>query len=132
MLNGLIFLFPLYRYNQPGLLYSPWQAEGVRNFMPLFILAAVITLLPLISIFFFGDRKRQKSMVWMSIISIFAFIAVMLMRISNLKNGTPPVAHFEYVLPGVLVTLGGIVFEFLALRGIRADDRLIKSMDRLR
>jgi hypothetical protein len=132
MLNGLLFLFPLYRYNQPGLLYSPWQNETVRNYMPLFIVAAVVTLLPLVAIFFFSDRKRQKGMVWMSIISIFAFISLMLMRISNLKNGTPPVANFEYMLPGVLVTIGALVFEILALRGINKDEKLIKSLDRLR
>ncbi len=132
MLNGLLFLFPLYRYNQPGLLYSPWQTETVRNYMPLFIVAAAVTVLPLVAIFLYSDRKRQKGMVWLSIISILAFIALMLMRISNLKNGTPPVGHLEYMLPGVLVTVGGLVFEILALRGINRDEKLIKSLDRLR
>ncbi len=132
MLNGLLFLFPLYRYNFPGLVYSPWQYEGVRNYMPLFIIAAVITLLPLVAIFFYKDRKRQKGTAWLSVIGIFAFIALMLMRISNLKNGTPAVAHFEYVLPGVLVTVGALVLEVLALRGIQKDEKLIKSLDRLR
>jgi hypothetical protein len=132
MFNGLLFLFPLYRYNESNLLYSPWKNETVRNYMPLFIIAAVATLLPLVAIFFFGDRKRQKGMTWMGIISIFAFISVMLMRVSNLKNGTPPVANFEYMLPGVLVTVVAMVFEFLALKGIRKDEKLIKSLDRLR
>jgi hypothetical protein len=131
MFNGLLFLFPLYRYNF-RLPYSPWQNETVRNYMPLFIVAAVVTLLPLIAIFFFSDRKRQKGMVWMSIISIFAFISLMLMRISNLKNGTPPVQNFEYMLPGVLVTVAALVFEILAIRGINKDEKLIKSLDRLR
>jgi hypothetical protein len=132
MLNGLLFLFPLYRYNYPNMLYSPWQYESVRNYIPLFIMAAVATVLPLVTIFFFGDRKRQKGMVWLSLLSIFAFIAVMLMRVSNLKNGKATITNFEYVLPGVLVTIGGIVFLILALRGINKDEKLIKSLDRLR
>jgi hypothetical protein len=134
MLNGLLFLFPLYRYNHPmgGMIPSPWQYESVKTYVPLFILAAVITVLPLVSIFMFGDRKRQKGMVWISIISISGFISLMLMRVSNLKNATPPAANFEYVLPGVLVTLGALVFLVLALRGIRHDEKLIKSLDRLR
>ncbi len=132
MLNGLLFILPLYRYNYPNMLYSPWQYESVRNYIPLFILAAVVTIMPLVTIFFFKDRKRQRGMVWLSIISIFAFIAVMMMRVSNLKNGSLSIAHFEYVLPGVLVTLGGLVFLILALQGIRKDDKLIKSLDRLR
>lgn len=132
MLNGLLFIFPLYRYNFPNLAYSPWQYESVRTFIPLFLIAAVATILPLIAIFFYGDRKRQRGMVWICLLAIFAFIAVMLMRVSNLKNGSPPVTHFEYVLPGVLVTIGGMIFLILALRGIRNDERLIKSLDRLR
>lgn len=132
MLNGLLFIFPLYRYNYPNMLYSPWQYESVRTFMPLLILAAVATIMPLVSIFFFNDRKRQGGMVGMSMVSIFAFIAVMLMRVGNLKNGSPSITNFEYVLPGVLVTLGGLVFLILALRGIRKDEKLLKSLDRLR
>ncbi len=132
MLNGLLFIFKLYRYNQTGLLYSPWQYEGVLNFMPLLLIAAVITILPLVAIFFYGDRKRQRGLVILSMVSIFAFISVMLMHVSNLKNGAVPVGNFEYMLPGFLVTIGGLVFEVLALRGIRKDDKLIKSLDRLR
>ena len=127
MLNG-----PLYRYNFPNLAYSPWQYESVRTFIPLFIIAAVITILPLVAIFLYGNRKRQRGTAWVSIISIFSFFSVMLMRVSNLKNGSPTVSHFEYVLPGVLVTVGGLIFLILALRGIRKDERLIKSLDRLR
>lgn len=100
--------------------------------MPLFIVAAIITLLPLVTIFFYQDRKRQKGMVWLSMIGIVAFIALALMRIANLKNGSPPVANFEYVLPGMLVVLAALVLEFLALRGIQKDEKLIRSMDRLR
>jgi heme/copper-type cytochrome/quinol oxidase subunit 1 len=56
----------------------------------------------------------------------------MLMRVSNLRNGSPSIAHFEYVLPGVLVVLAAMVFLVLALQGIRKDEKLIKSLDRLR
>lgn len=132
MINGLLFLFPLYRYNFAGLLYAPWQVERAVNFMPLFILAALVTMLPLIAIFFFGNRKRQRGLVVLSMVSVFAFLSVMMMHVSNLKNGTPTVAHFEYLLPGFLVTIVALVFEVLALRGIRKDDKLIKSLDRLR
>jgi len=132
MMNGLLFILPLYRFNYPNMVYSPWQNEGVRNYIPLFILAAIATVLPLVSIFFFKDRKRQRGMVWLSIISIFAFVAVMLMRVSNLRNGALTISHFEYMLPGVLVTLGAMVFLVLALQGIRKDEKLIRSLDRLR
>ena len=132
MMNGLLFIMPLYRYNFANLAYAPWQYESVRNYIPLFITAAVTTVLPLVAIFFFKDRPRQRGMVWLSIISIITFIALMLMRVSNLRNGSPAIAHFEYVLPGVLVVLVSMVFLVLALQGIRKDEKLIKSLDRLR
>ena len=132
MANGLLFISPLYRFNYAGLAYSPWQYESVKNYLPLMILAALITVLPLVAIFFFSDRKRQKGMVWLSVISISGFFSLMLMRVANLKSGTPPVANLEYVLPGALPCVAAIVFLILALRGIKKDDKLIKSLDRLR
>ena len=48
MFNGLLFICPLYKFNYPqgGMIPSPWQEEGVRNYMPLLILAAIITPSP--------------------------------------------------------------------------------------
>lgn len=132
MLNGLLFISPLYKYNYAGLAYAPWQMESVKNYSPLLIMATLITLLPLVTIFFFKDRKRQKGMVWLSLLGIGGFISVMFMRVANLKNGTPPVAHLEYVIPGFIPSVIAIIFLFLALSGIRKDDKLIKSLDRLR
>jgi hypothetical protein len=132
MMNGLLFIFPLYHYKNPGLADAPWINESVRTYIPLFIIAAVITILPMIAIFFFKDRKRQKGMVWLSIISIFGFISVMMMRAANLQNSSPPITDFGYMVPGVLVTIAALVFLILALQGIRRDDKLIKSLDRLR
>ena len=132
MLNGLLFIFPLYRYNNPNPVYSPWQVEGVKGYLPLFILATIITILPLITIFLFGDRKRQRRFVWITMISTLSFIGMVVLRISNLKNSTPPISNFEYLLPGILVSFVALIFLFLALRGINKDEKLIRSMDRLR
>ena len=132
MLNALLFICPLYKYIYPDQALSPWVIEGVRSYIPLFLVAAVISILPLVSIFFYGNRKRQKGMVWISIISIFAFLGIVLMRVGALKNGTPPISNLQYLLPGMLVTIAALVFLILAMSGIRKDDKIIKSMDRLR
>ncbi len=133
-LNGLLFISPLYRYNYGtlGLAYSPWIVERVSTFTPLFAIAAVITLLPLVTIFFFKDRKRQKGMTIISAVSVITFITVMMMHVGNLKNGTPPATNFEYLLPGFIPCIIALVFLFFAIAGIRKDDKLVKSMDRLR
>jgi len=132
MLNGLLFLFPLYRYNVPNQVYSPWQLDKVTASLPLMIVAGVTTLLPLVTIFMFKDRKRQRGLIWITILSCFTLISLVLMRMNNLRNATPPAANLEYVLPGILVTFAAIFLLILALRGIRKDEQLIRSMDRLR
>lgn len=130
MLNGLLFLLPLFSYTAPG--FTDTRFEGVRQFIPLFIVAAVATLLPLVAIFFFMDRKRQRSLVWVSIIAAVSVTLLMMMRISSLKSETPPVTAVSYAIPGIIVTLPAIFFEVLALHGIWKDEKLVKSLDRLR
>jgi drug/metabolite transporter (DMT)-like permease len=130
MLNGLLFILPLYSYTAAG--FTDPRYEGVRQYIPLFIVAAIATLLPLLAIFFFMERKRQRGLVWLSMLASAGVFLLMLLRISSLKSAEPPASEFSYALPGILVTIAAIIFEILALRGIRKDEKLIKSLDRLR
>lgn len=130
--NALLFFIPIYKYNFPNQVYSPWQVEKVTSFIPLFIVAAVITVLPFVAIFLFKNRSRQKSMVWISFVSILSFLSIVLMRVNNLKSGTPTPGNFQYSIPGILVTVVAAICLIMAIRGIRRDDKLVKSMDRLR
>lgn len=129
-LSGALFIFPLYHYTLAGV--TAPIIMGAKNEYLLLLLAALMTLLPLIGIFMFKNRKRQKGLVWLSILSSIAFIAVMLMKIQNLKNATVPATNDNFALPGPIIPVVTIVFLFLALSGIRKDDALVKSVDRLR
>lgn len=135
MINGMLFLpsMSLYRYVVPtGITGGQVKFLSTTNYFPLLIVAAVITLLPLVAIFMFKDRKRQKGMVLLSIIAGVGFIALMIMKIGNLRNGTPPVADDSYSIPGALLPVLSLLFLILAHQGIRKDEKLIKSLDRLR
>lgn len=133
-LNGLLFISPLYKYNYGTmrLAYSPYQHESVNNYPLLLIVAVEMTLLPLVAIFFYKNRKRQKGAVWLSMISILGFLAILFMRVANLKNASPPATNMTYVLPGFIPCVIALIFLFFAMAGIRKDDKLVKSMDRLR
>jgi hypothetical protein len=128
--SGALFIFPLYHYTLGGAVEP--IIMGAKNEYALLLLTALMTLLPLISIFMFKNRKRQKGLVWLSILSSAAFIAVMLMKIQNLKNAQIPATNDNFALPGPIIPVIAIVFLFLALSGIRKDDALVKSVDRLR
>lgn len=132
MLCGLLFITKLYHVQMPSLTGVREQAYGVRDagHIALFIMAALVTVLPLVAIFFFGDRTRQKGMVWISILAVAGFIGLALMKIANEEAKVPgPQLTYDF---GLLLPVVAIVFLFLALAGIRKDAKLIKSLDRLR
>jgi hypothetical protein len=129
MVSGALFIFPLYRYTP---LNSAELFMGAKNYFPLLIFAALCTVLPMITIFMFGNRKRQKSMIWLSVLCCAAFIGLMLMHISELRNAVPAPAGDSYMVPGALLPVLSIICLFLAFSGIRKDEKLIRSVDRLR
>ena len=128
--SGALFIFPLYHYTVEGATSA--SLLGARNEYMLLVMAAIMTLLPLIAIFMFKNRKQQKGMAWISILSSAGFIAVMLMNIQKLKNAVPPATNDNFALPGPIIPALAIVFLLLALSGIRKDEALLKSVDRLR
>jgi hypothetical protein len=80
----------------------------------------------LINIFNFKDRSKQFRIT----------IGLLVLSLINVllywwKSGTPPFESGNYSL-GALLTLAVPVFLIMAARGIRKDDKLIKSADRLR
>lgn len=105
---------------------------SVRSHFPTLIIAVVMTLLPLITIFMFKNRKQQRGMVAAGLLACFSFIGVNLMRINNFNHTTAPApANGSYQL-GSVIPVVVVVFLILALRGISKDEKLVKSMDRLR
>lgn len=135
LLFGALFIFPVYEYVIP---HTVIGGLGSKNFLSaksdflLLIPAIFCVLLPAIAVFMFKDRKKQKNMVWLSILAACAFIALMLMQISSIKNGTPPPQSESFSIPGAAIPVLGIVLLFLAKSGINKDEKLVRSMDRLR
>ena len=103
----------------------------VTNHFPSLLLAVAMIVLPFIAIFFFKNRKRQRSLGVFSIVLCIAFISLSMMHIANFSNGTPPPQNGSYQA-GMVIPVIALVFIILAIGGIRKDEKLVKSMDRLR
>jgi len=104
----------------------------VTEHFPTLIIAVVMVLVPLIAIFMFKNRKQQRALTLMGILSCISFISVNLMRINNFNKVTAPSPTNGSYQAGSVLPAFVVLFLILALRGVNKDEKLIKSMDRLR
>ncbi len=125
LISALLFLDwhtgIVYKADIPGGLGLNVEYLKVTNHFPTLLIAVVMTVMPFIAIFLFGNRKRQRMFSIIGLLACISFIAVNLMRIENFKtNSTPPPVDGSYdagsVIPAVV-----IVFITLAMSGFRKD-----------
>lgn len=90
------------------------------------LLTVIIIAGTLINIFNFKARQKQ---LWITIGLIF--LSLLNILLYWWKSGVPPFESGNYSL-GALLSLAIPVFLFMAARGIRKDEKLVKSTDRLR
>jgi len=103
--------------------------ELIEKLLPLTALIILIPAISLVIIFIFKNRKIQMWLAISVIILIvgFIFVSIYYSWFVITEYGAELVPGFKMVIP-VLI----LIFSILAYRGIRKDDRLIKSNDRLR
>ncbi len=134
MVSGLLFMssIVLFKWATQATPTAPivqLQMFTARQDYPLTIIAGFMTILPLIAIFFFRDRARQRGLAMLGILASVAFSVVLFMKISGVQSDGSKV---EYGVLGALIPVAAIVFLILAIRGIRKDEKVLKSLDRLR
>jgi len=88
------------------------------------IVAALTGALAFINIFFFNNRKLQLRICIFGIILTLVLLALCFVEMSKFTAGSLALSCIIY--------FAILAFYIMALNGIRKDDRLIKSMDRLR
>jgi hypothetical protein len=121
----LTYRFPFYSGNTLDQNNQLQPARFVASFDILInILTAIIIVVSVITIFLFKNRKRQLRL------TIFALL-VSILNIVLYFNKLNKFIHGELSLSCVFAFLIAI-FLFVATRGIWRDEKLIKSLDRLR
>lgn len=88
------------------------------------VLAALAGLIALVTIFLFRNRKLQLKLCYAGIFITLAMLALYAVEVMNFIRGS--------VALWVIFYAAILVFYMLSVRGIRADQKLIKSLDRLR
>ena len=76
LMGAGLFMFDLYAGNKMVDGVTVKESINALNNYALLLIAVVVTILPLIAIFMFKSRKRQKMMSIMSIVANIGFIAL--------------------------------------------------------
>jgi hypothetical protein len=95
----------------------------------LFILAAIV--LSLIAIFLFRKRPLQMKMSLIALLATMAYCFINWMRIKEIFANNKMISNYSFGLASITPYFA-IVFILLACLGIRKDEKLVKSLDRLR
>lgn len=99
------------------------ELTGSSHFL-LMVLSVAIGLLAAVTIFLFKNRKLQMRLTWLGILLQIVVLAVYFQQIKTFVQGNYTLTSaLSFIIP---------IFFILAWLGIRKDEKLIKSMDRLR
>lgn len=117
-------------------LYVGKTAAGVEHIFELgndfllVILIIALGILAIISLFVFKNRKLQFKLAVFGVLLSIGFIILEYFRVESFKVDNQ-LQTGSYQL-GALLPILMVIFYFLAARGVYRDQKLIKSMDRLR
>ncbi|MBR6979455.1 MAG: DUF4293 domain-containing protein [Prevotella sp.] len=115
-------------------MYNLWMnmADGTRVFTPWPLFALLLLTCPLcvFAIFTYKNRKLQAGLCLSCFLLDFIWIGVFSLMF-YLKIADPDVKIGNIVFGTGLPFLAAVFF-FLARRGIKKDDKLIRDMDRIR
>ena len=137
------WLFPIATYQTPGdvydlMTYGLYTADGVKVpdadiSVPFSIVLSVIGAALIFTIFMYSNRKRQMRVVRGTYMLMLAVIAFMFITDNSVQAylGTDSQVEHHYGLSFVMPLIA-LILTFLADRGIQADEKLVRSMDRLR
>ncbi|MDQ7949935.1 MAG: DUF4293 domain-containing protein [Pedobacter sp.] len=104
------------------------QSTQVESNMPLTVMTIAVALMVLINIFNFRKREAQKKIIIASIV----FIIALSFWCSRFAQKIPEGLENADYKAGMFLPVVAIFFCILALRGIRNDEKLLRSADRLR
>ena len=118
-----LFYFPIYKISGDLL--------KIGNDFLAIILVVLSMVLSVIALFSYKNRKSQLIFIWMNLLLCIAlqiWLFVQIDKFTSLK------AHNldGYFWVGSFIPLITIVFLFLARTGINKDEKLLKSLNRLR
>jgi len=122
--DAVTFRFPFFR--------GDWLKDTIptdidlnaRTTLWLTVLTVLTGVLAFVTIFLFDNRKLQLKLCYLGIFLTAVLLTMYFIELSNFNSGTVALWCIFY--------FAMLIFYILAAKGIWKDQKLIKSMDRLR
>lgn len=125
---GGLFLLPLATSDQPTTMFLSDRVYDITDHPALLGLTLLGVVLGLIAIFLFKKRPAQVKLGYMVIVLAILLPLAAFLLFMNESAAAVQVSDE----PGMFLPAGAILFGALAVHFIRKDEKLVKSMDRLR
>lgn len=100
------------------------------NFLRLTISTVIIALVPFLIMFYYKNRKRQISLCYAAVLGVIIY-SFAIANTARKVIGDIELSLDNYAVGALLPSIA-IFFIILASRGIRRDEKLVRSADRLR
>jgi len=107
--------------------YTSSSSSFITDFSTGYFAAAA--LLAIITVFLYKKRNLQIKICYvLLLIQVFAYVLFFIFDRQNLLHAE----FFQHLRYTILFPFISIIFIYLAIRGIRKDEKLVRSLDRLR
>ena len=130
LVMALLFYFPTYKFNiaTPT---TPSTLSIGEDFLAI-IMVALSIVLSLVTIFKYKNRKHQISLTWLNILVCIGLQVWLVIRVNSKTTEAAYASLQGHYWIGLFIPLVTIILLFMAKAGISKDQKLIKSLDRLR
>jgi hypothetical protein len=106
------------------------QQAHTQFFVALAVATALIGLIPLIVIFLYKNRKQQIALCYSTMLVIIGYSFWLAQTAKQIMDNIQIDTHNWGI--GLFLSSVSLLFILLAISGIKRDEKLIKSADRLR
>jgi hypothetical protein len=96
------------------------------------ITVLVAGILPLIALFMFKNRAIQIRLGRITIALLAAIIAQCIINVEDIYRQIQILGYEKNYFVGFILPIIAIIITALAIRGVKKDEALVKSMDRIR
>jgi hypothetical protein len=133
VITGLIFSMPIAEISANSQIYTfsysglSTGGKTVYGGTMVLVLLLLVLAAQLGSVFFYKKRKNQIKLIILAIVFAVLLLGSFYYNVySRIENG---VAAFKIAAAFPLIS---IILDFLAIRSIRKDEALVRSLDRIR